>query len=121
MVVGNCTNICVLYTVADARFRDYAVEVPADCVATFDPEAHAFALKQMETVLGAATAAARGPSRDVDNFHNPARMALTACLSLHSRRLFEQTLARRRRAGRRPDSGRPRKCLGRRTADQRRI
>ena len=52
-MVGNCTNICVLYTVADARFRDYAVEVPADCVATFDPEAHEFALKQMETVLGA--------------------------------------------------------------------
>jgi len=53
LVVGNCTNICVLYTVADARFRDYAVEVPADCVATFDPEAHTFALNQMETVLGA--------------------------------------------------------------------
>ena len=53
IVVGNCTNICVLYTVADARFRDYPVEVPAECVATFDPEAHQFALRQMETVLGA--------------------------------------------------------------------
>ncbi len=53
IVVGDCTNICVLYTVADARDRDYAVEVPADCVATFDPEAHEFALQQMEKVLGA--------------------------------------------------------------------
>ena len=53
IVVGVCTNICVLYTVADARSRDYAVEVPADCVATFDPEAHEFALQQLKTVLGA--------------------------------------------------------------------
>jgi len=53
MVVGDCTNICVLYTVADARNRDYAVEVPADCVATFDAEAHRFALNQLRTVLGA--------------------------------------------------------------------
>ncbi|HEU4759898.1 MAG TPA: isochorismatase family cysteine hydrolase [Dehalococcoidia bacterium] len=53
IVVGTCTNICVLYTVADARFRDYLVEVPADCVASFDAEAHDFALRQMETVLGA--------------------------------------------------------------------
>ena len=35
------TDICVLHTVADARNRDYRVEVPADCVATFDEEAHA--------------------------------------------------------------------------------
>jgi nicotinamidase/pyrazinamidase len=53
IIVGDCTNICVLYTAADARYRDYTVEVPVDCVATFDPDAHAFALKQMQTVLGA--------------------------------------------------------------------
>lgn len=53
IVVGVCTNICVLYTVADARNRDYVVEVPAGCVATFDAEAHEFALHQLETVLGA--------------------------------------------------------------------
>ncbi len=53
IVVGDCTNICVLYTVADARNRDYAVEVPAECVTTFDPEAHKFALSQLKTVLGA--------------------------------------------------------------------
>lgn len=53
IIVGDCTNICVLYTAADARDRDYNVEVPADCVATFDPDAHEFALSQMRTVLGA--------------------------------------------------------------------
>lgn len=52
IIVGDCTNICVYFTAADARARDYNVEVPADCVATFDPRAHAFALEQMEKVLG---------------------------------------------------------------------
>ena len=40
-------------SVADARNRDYRVEVPANCVATFDPDAHRWALKHMEKVLGA--------------------------------------------------------------------
>lgn len=53
IVVGVCTDICVMHTVADARNRGYEVEVPRDCVATFDPEAHEFALKHMEKVLGA--------------------------------------------------------------------
>jgi len=53
IMAGVCTDICVMHTVADARDRDYAVEVPADCVATFDPEAHRFALQHMEKVLGA--------------------------------------------------------------------
>ncbi len=53
-IVGVCTNICVLYTAADARDLDYNVEVPADCVASFDQEAHEFALQQMQTVLGAS-------------------------------------------------------------------
>ncbi len=53
IITGVCTNICVLYTVAEARYHDYNVEVPAECVATFDPEAHTFALKEMRTVLGA--------------------------------------------------------------------
>lgn len=52
-VAGVCTNICILYTVADLRVRGYAVEVPRDCVATFDREAHPFALAQMEKVFGA--------------------------------------------------------------------
>jgi nicotinamidase/pyrazinamidase len=53
IVVGVCTDICVMHTVADARNRDYLVEVPADCVATFDQEAHRYALRHIEKILGA--------------------------------------------------------------------
>ncbi len=52
-VVGVCTNICVLYTVEELCNRNYRVVVYRDGVASFDPDAHLWALKQMETVLGA--------------------------------------------------------------------
>ncbi|MCL6450100.1 MAG: cysteine hydrolase [Acetobacteraceae bacterium] len=50
---GVCTNICVLYTAADARMRNYEVEVVRQAVASFDSEAHEFALKELERTLGA--------------------------------------------------------------------
>ena len=53
IVCGVCTDICVLHTTSDARNRDYAVEVPADCVATFDPDAHTWALGHLQKILGA--------------------------------------------------------------------
>ncbi len=53
VVCGVCTDICVYQAVADARNRDYEVEVPVDCVASFDEKAHYFALEHMEKVLGA--------------------------------------------------------------------
>jgi len=53
IVCGVCTDICVMHTVADARNRGYRVEVPVDCVASFDDRAHAFALEHKEKVLGA--------------------------------------------------------------------
>jgi len=53
IVCGVCTDICVMHSVADARNRDYLVEVPANCVASFDERAHEFALEHMEKVLGA--------------------------------------------------------------------
>jgi len=53
ILVGVCTDICVMHTTADARNRDYAVEVPIDCVASFDPDAHRNALDHMEKILGA--------------------------------------------------------------------
>ena len=53
IVCGVCTDICVCHTVSDARSRDYEVEVPVDCVASFDEAAHHFALRHMEGVLGA--------------------------------------------------------------------
>ncbi|HHY59371.1 MAG TPA: cysteine hydrolase [Clostridia bacterium] len=52
-VVGVCTNICVLYTVEELCNRDIKTVVYRDGVASFDPEAHRFALAQMEHVLGA--------------------------------------------------------------------
>jgi nicotinate phosphoribosyltransferase len=53
IVCGVCTHICVLSAVSDARIRGYEVEVPVDCVASFDEKAHHFALGYMEQVLGA--------------------------------------------------------------------
>ena len=53
LVCGVATNVCVLHTVADARNRDYAVEVYADCVAAPDPDAHRWALSHCRNVLGA--------------------------------------------------------------------
>jgi nicotinate phosphoribosyltransferase len=53
IVCGVTTHICVLHTVIDVRDRGYQVEVPVDCVASFDRKAHSFALDYMERVLGA--------------------------------------------------------------------
>ena len=53
IICGVCTDICVMHTVADARNRDYAVDVPTDCVASFDARAHANALEHIEKILGA--------------------------------------------------------------------
>ena len=52
-VIGVCTDICVLYTVADLRARCYEVIVPKDCVASFNENFHRFALKYIEKILGA--------------------------------------------------------------------
>lgn len=58
-VIGVCTDICVLHTVADLRNRDYRVIVPADAVATFDAPGHSgdevqrWALAHMRGILGA--------------------------------------------------------------------
>ncbi|PKB68132.1 MAG: hypothetical protein BZY81_02955 [SAR202 cluster bacterium Io17-Chloro-G4] len=53
VVCGVCTDICVMHTTSDARNRDYPVEVPAGCVASFDNEAHRWALEHLEKILGA--------------------------------------------------------------------
>lgn len=52
-LVGDCTNICVLYTAADARNLGYEVEVVEDGVTSFDEEAHRDALRELEKTLGA--------------------------------------------------------------------
>lgn len=53
IVCGVLTDICVMHTIADARNRDYAVEVPVDCVAALDEKIQQFALEHIEKVLGA--------------------------------------------------------------------
>jgi len=52
-LVGDCTNICVLYTAADARNLGYAVEVVREGVTSFDAQAHESALRELEKTLGA--------------------------------------------------------------------
>jgi len=51
-LAGCVTNICILYTAADAAMRGYDVTVEERLVAGLSPETHAFALEQMEKVLG---------------------------------------------------------------------
>lgn len=52
-VVGVCTHICVMETVAGLANRDLKVRVPKDAVADFDPELAQAALKRMENLFGA--------------------------------------------------------------------
>ena len=52
-VVGVCTSICIMDTVGGLANRDYRIRVPADGVADFDPQMHAFALKRMKQLYGA--------------------------------------------------------------------
>src|SRR5206468_12455941 len=52
-LVGDCTNICVFFTAADARNLGYAVEVVENGVTSFDEEAHRDALRELEKTLGA--------------------------------------------------------------------
>lgn len=65
IVCGVCTDICVMHTVADARNRDYPVEVPGECVASFDEEAHRYALQHMEKILGAKVVRSSGSESPV--------------------------------------------------------
>jgi len=53
IICGVCTDICILFTAADAMYRGYDIEIPVDCVASFDEDAHRFALKQMQKLFGA--------------------------------------------------------------------
>jgi nicotinamidase-related amidase len=57
LICGVCTDICVLHTASDARNRDYRVEVPEDCVASFSEENHRWGLKHLREILGAQVVA----------------------------------------------------------------
>lgn len=53
IIAGVCTDICILYAVYDCIGLGYNVEVPANCVASYNEDAHNFALTHMEKILGA--------------------------------------------------------------------
>lgn len=51
-LVGVCTNICCYFTCEELANRDVPTRVWQHGVASFDQEAHTFALQQMKSVLG---------------------------------------------------------------------
>lgn len=57
VLTGIAADICVLFTAADAHMRDYDLWVPADTVASEDPQRTRWALEIMENSMGAETRA----------------------------------------------------------------
>lgn len=57
ILTGIATDICVLFTAADAHMRDYAIWVPSDAVASRSDERGSAALAIMRDGLGAETVA----------------------------------------------------------------
>lgn len=55
VLTGIATDICVLFTAADAHMRDYALWVPEDAVAAGDDARHCAALDIMRATFGADT------------------------------------------------------------------
>lgn len=51
IITGVVTNICVLYTTADAYMRGYKVVIPENCVAALTRSEHQFALQQMKRIF----------------------------------------------------------------------
>lgn len=55
ILTGIATDICILFTAADAHMRDYSLWVPENCVAAEDDCRGACALSIMRDVMGAET------------------------------------------------------------------
>ncbi len=53
ILTGLLTNVCVMYTAADAVSRNYNVTVPENCVTALDEKTHKFALNQLKNVHNA--------------------------------------------------------------------
>ncbi|WP_231639170.1 cysteine hydrolase family protein [Sphingomonas profundi] len=53
ILTGLATDICVLFTAADAHMRDYDMWVPRDCVAGTNPERDRWALELMRQSMAA--------------------------------------------------------------------
>lgn len=59
IITGMATDVCVLFTAADAYMRDLRVIVPSDCVTAVTPAAHRAGLAQMRSALKATIATSR--------------------------------------------------------------
>ena len=59
VITGMATDVCVLFTAADAYMRDLRVIIPRDCVTALTPSVHRAALAQMKNVLKADVGASR--------------------------------------------------------------
>ncbi len=55
ILTGMAGDICVLFTANDAYMRDFRIMVPADCIASEDPEHNHQVLRLMQRVLKAET------------------------------------------------------------------
>lgn len=53
VLTGLLTNVCVMYTAADAVSRNYHVIVPENCVIALDEETHRFGMQQLKNVHNA--------------------------------------------------------------------
>ncbi|HVG19870.1 MAG TPA: isochorismatase family cysteine hydrolase [Blastocatellia bacterium] len=62
IITGVAGDICVLFTASDAFMRDFHLIVPADCVASNDPQDNDNALQHMKRVLKADIS----PSTELD-------------------------------------------------------
>ncbi|PVM82953.1 isochorismatase family cysteine hydrolase [Caulobacter endophyticus] len=64
ILTGVATDICVLFTAADAHMREYGLWVPENLVASDDPQRDAWALEIMRNSMGARTASSRALALD---------------------------------------------------------
>ena len=55
ILTGIATDICVLFTAADAHMRDYELWIPEDCVAAEKDDRGRFALETMRETMAART------------------------------------------------------------------
>lgn len=62
ILTGLTGDICVLFTAHDAYMRDFNLVIPADCVASRDPEENKYTLEKMERLMDADIR----PSTEID-------------------------------------------------------
>jgi len=89
IVCGVCTDICIRYAVSDLQLYHYKVEVPVDCVASFDEKAHRSALEHIEKVLGARLTLSTGKEVIKSKFEPAAEVVSGATADVYFARTIE--------------------------------